>query len=87
MMEGGRVDGGGSAVGSVMLLLVLCMDHIQHKAPVRSVAFSHGDRMILTVQDNSMSQIPTIFIHNLASAGEEQTPPVPLSLITLFLFV
>jgi len=45
-----------------------------HKAVVRSVGFAHGERMILAVQDQSFSQIPTIFIYNLAEDLKMQDP-------------
>jgi len=44
----------------------------QHKAMVRSVGFSHGERMILTVQDSSFSQQATLFIYNLKEDLKEQ---------------
>jgi len=37
----------------------------KHKSGVRSVRFAHGERMCLTVQDNTFNTQPSIFIHNL----------------------
>jgi len=37
----------------------------KHKSGVRSVRFAHGERMCLTVQDNTFNTQPAIFIHNL----------------------
>lgn len=37
-----------------------------HKSGVRACQFAHGERMFLSVQDNTFSQVPTIFIYNLA---------------------
>jgi len=45
-----------------------------HKSGVRSVGFAHGERMILTVQDNQYNNQPTIFIYNIEATVEEQTP-------------
>lgn len=42
-----------------------CLCSFQHRSSVRSVGFSHGDRMVLTVQDESFRQDPTIYIYNL----------------------
>lgn len=33
---------------------------------MRACQFAHGERMFLSVQDNTFSQTPTIFIYNLA---------------------
>lgn len=44
----------------------------EHASAVRCVGFAHGDQMILTAQDNSFSQTPTIFIYNLARELSEQ---------------
>jgi translation initiation factor 3 subunit I len=43
-----------------------------HESAVRDVGFSHGDKMILTVQDNSFKRQPTVFIYNIAANLEEQ---------------
>jgi len=49
----------------------------KHSSGVRSVGFAHGERMILTVQDNQYSQIPTIFIYNIDDLEEKKsTEPV-----------
>jgi len=45
----------------------------KHKSGVRSVRFAHGERMCLTVQDNTFSTTPSIFIHNLQDEISEQT--------------
>jgi len=45
---------------------------IPHKSGVRSVGFSHGERMILTVQDDQHKQQPTIFIYNLSEDLKDQ---------------
>ncbi len=52
-----------------------------HKSVVRSVAFSIGEKMMLSVQDQSFSQQPTIFIYNLADDINERT------CVLLFLFL
>jgi len=46
----------------------------RHKAAIRTVGFSHGDKMILAAQDGSFRQTPTVFIYNLAEPGQEQLP-------------
>jgi len=45
----------------------------KHASGVRSVGFAHGERMILTVQDNQYSQIPTIYIYNVDDLDEKDT--------------
>lgn len=48
-----------------------------HESMVRAVSFAHGDRMILTAQDQSFSKIPTIFIYNVADdIAEQDAKPV-----------
>jgi len=48
-----------------------------HKAGIRSVGFSHGESMILAVQDNTFSSQPTIYIYNLAEdLAEQDSEPV-----------
>lgn len=44
-----------------------------HKSGVRACQFAHGERMFLSVQDNTFSQTPTIFIYNLAEDLKDQT--------------
>lgn len=48
-----------------------------HKSGVRSVGFAHrdadGDTMILTTQDSTLQQKPTIFIYNVAKDLSEQS--------------
>jgi len=44
----------------------------KHESGVRSVGFSHGGRMCLTVQDNTFSKQPKIFIYNIAEDPENQ---------------
>lgn len=48
------------------------LHRFQHKSSVRAVGFSHGDRMILSAQDDTFNQQPKIFIYNLAQEGEQQ---------------
>jgi len=45
----------------------------RHSSGVRSVGFAHGERMILTVQDNQYNQTPTIFIYNIDDLEEKKT--------------
>jgi len=45
----------------------------KHQSGVRSVGFSLGDHMIMTVQDNQFGKIPTIFIFNLQEDLNEQS--------------
>jgi len=44
-----------------------------HKSGVRACQFAHGERMFLSVQDNTFSQTPTIFIYNLAEDLKDQS--------------
>lgn len=44
-----------------------------HKSGVRACQFAHGERMFLSVQDNTFSQTPTIFIYNLAEDLKDRT--------------
>jgi translation initiation factor 3 subunit I len=44
-----------------------------HASGVRACQFAHGERMFLSVQDNTFSQTPTIFIYNLAEDLAQQT--------------
>jgi translation initiation factor 3 subunit I len=50
--------------------------HFTHNSTVRSVAFAHGDKMILTVQGGDYGAIPTIFIFNLdeKDSGQRDDP-------------
>lgn len=43
-----------------------------HKSMVRSVGWSEGDTMILTAQDQSFSQQPTVFIYNIAEDSKDR---------------
>lgn len=45
-----------------------------HASSVRTVCFSHGEKMFLAAQDGSFKQKPTVFIYNLAEPGQEQLP-------------
>lgn len=63
----------GSADRSVKLWDVRygkCLRTYQHKSGVRSVGFAHGESMFLSVQDNTFSSQPTIFIYNLTEGNE-----------------
>jgi len=43
----------------------------KHEAAVRCANFAVGDHMVLTVQDSSFNQTPTVFVYNI---NEEMTP-------------
>jgi len=47
-----------------------------HKAPVRSVAFSHGEKMFLTVTDQVFGLLPSIYIWDLSTDPRLTTKPV-----------
>lgn len=51
---------------------------LQHKSGVRVVQFAEGEQMLMTVQDNTFSSQPTIFIYNLNAdqSGLESKVPV-----------
>eukprot|EP00667_Euglena_gracilis_P017387 EG_transcript_18312 len=48
-----------------------CLATIQHETPVRVVAFSHGDSMLLTVTDTSYGFKPALHVYNLPGGSPQ----------------
>jgi|UniRef100_A0A7S4CT44 translation initiation factor 3 subunit I len=48
-----------------------CLATLPHETPVRVVAFSHGDSMLLTVTDTSFGCTPALHIYNLPGTSAD----------------
>lgn len=54
-----------------------CLHTWKHTAPVRDVRFALGDSMFLTVLDNIMGNVPTIFVWDLELNNLDNHPDCP----------
>jgi len=55
----------------------VCLHTWKHTAPVRDVRFALGDKMFLTVLDNIMGNVPTIFVWDLELNNLSNHPDCP----------
>lgn len=54
-----------------------CLHSWMHTAPVRDVRFAAGDKQFLTVLDNIMKNVPTIFVWDLELDNLDNHPDCP----------
>lgn len=55
-----------------------CLQTWKHTAPVRSVGFALGDKQFLTVLDNLMGNVATIFVWDIDLGNIANTPDCPV---------
>jgi len=55
----------------------VCLHTWKHTGPVRDVGFAVGDKMFLSVLDNIMGNVPTIFVWDLEMNNLENHPDCP----------
>jgi len=54
-----------------------CLHTWKHTAPIRAVGFAQGDKQFLSVLDNIMGNVPTIFLYELDLKNIAGTPDCP----------